>query len=155
MSLRDNLANDAAKALRVRDAAEMSADGSVAEAIELMKSHETGCVFMTEHGKPIGVFTERDLLTRILAGGLPLRTTISDVMTANPSSIDETCSVAEVIRRMHQGGFRHMPVVDGAGSLRGVVSVKRVVEYLVEHFPAAVLNLPPEPVQRQVAREGA
>lgn len=155
MSLRDNLAIDAAKALRVRDAAEMSADGSVADAIELMKSHATGCVFISEHKKPIGVFTERDLLTKILAGGLPLKTAISDVMTADPSSIDESCSVAEVIRRMHEGGFRHMPVVDSSGFLRGVVSVKRVVEYLVEHFPAAVLNLPPEPVQRQVAREGA
>lgn len=155
MSLRDSFANDAAKALRVQDAAEMAADGTVGDAIKLMQEHGMGCVFITEHRKPTGVFTERDVLTKVLAGRLPLGTPIANVMTRSPRAIDEKCSVAEVIRRMHKGGFRHMPVVNAEGFLRGVVSVKRVVEWLVEHFPAAVLNLPPDPAQQQVAREGA
>jgi hypothetical protein len=48
-----------------------------------------------------------------------------------------------------------MPVVDATGRLSGMVSVKQVVEYLVEHFPAAVFNLPPHPTVKQTTREGA
>ncbi len=56
---------------------------------------------------------------------------------------------------MHDGGYRHMPVVEPDGAVAGVVSVKRVAEYLVEHFPATIYNLPPDPAQRIDAAEGA
>ncbi len=155
MSLRDNLSQDAVKALRVVEAAEIGPAGVVADAVTLMQARGVGCVIVTEDGKPVGIVTERDILTKVLADGLAPKTPIRDVMASPPEVIEEGCSVATVIRRMHQGGFRHMPVIDDAGKLRGVVSVKGVVEYLVEHFPSAVFNLPPEPVQKQFSREGA
>jgi CBS domain-containing protein len=155
MSLRGNLKKDAVEALRVVEAAEIGPAGVVADAVALMQARGVGCVVVTEHGKPAGIVTERDILTKVLAAGLSLQTPIADVMTSPPEVIEEGCSVATVIRGMHQGGFRHMPVIDDAGKLRGVVSVKGVVEYLVEHFPSAVFNLPPEPVQKQFSREGA
>ncbi len=155
MTLRDNLRQDAVKALRVVEAAEIGPAGVVADAVALMQARGVGCVIVTEQGKPVGIVTERDVLTKVLAHGLSPKTPIADVMTSPPEVIEEGCSVATVIRRMHQGGFRHMPVIDDARKLRGVVSVKGVVEYLVEHFPSAVFNLPPEPVQKQFSREGA
>jgi CBS domain-containing protein len=155
MSLRDNLRQDAVKALRIVEAAEIGPAGVVADAVALMQARGVGCVIVTEHGKPVGIMTERDILTKVLADGLAPKTRIGDVMTIPPEVLEEGCSVATVIRRMHQGGFRHMPVIDDVGKLRGVVSVKGVVEYLVEHFPSAVFNLPPEPVQKQFSREGA
>lgn len=155
MSLRENLKKDAVEALRVVEAAEIGPAGAVADAVALMQARGVGCVVVTEHGKPAGIVTERDILTKVLATGLSLETPIADVMTSPPEVIEEGCSVATVIRRMHEGGFRHMPVIEDVGKLRGVVSVKGVVEYLVEHFPSAVFNLPPEPVQKQFSREGA
>ncbi len=155
MGLRENLTRDAVDTLRVLDPVSIDPDSTVAEAIERMQKLAVGCVFVTEHCKPVGVFTERDVLTKVLAKGLPAETPITEVMTRDPRVIGETCSVAEVIDTMQRGGFRHMPVVDGAGHLQGVVSVKRIVEYLVEHFPSAVFNLPPDPVQKQMTREGA
>lgn len=155
MSLRENLEQEAVAALRVLDPVEMEPDGTVADAIRLMREHGVGCVVLTEREKPIGIVTERDILTKVLAGDLPTSTRVAKVMTSPPEVIEEGCSVAAVMRRMHQGGFRHMPVVDPSGRLRGVISVKRIVEYLAEHFPSAVFNLPPEPVRGQVAREGA
>ncbi len=110
---------------------------------------------MVEHGRPTGVFTERDLLKRVIAGRLSSDTPLTDVMTRNPRVIGQDWSVANVIHAMHEGGFRHMPVVDEAGCLTGVVSVKRVVEFLVDHFPSAVFNLPPTPDQGLSTREGA
>lgn len=155
MSLRENLKQDAALALRVLDAVEIEPTGVVADAIALMQERGVGCVIVAENGKPVGIVTERDILTKVLANSLPSDTAITEVMTSPPEVVEEGYSVATVIRLMHQGGFRHMPVVDGAQKLRGVISVKRIVEYLVEHFPSAVFNLPPEPVQKQFSREGA
>ncbi len=155
MSLRDNLGQDAVAALSVDEPVELRFDGAVGDAVALMQQRATGCVVVTERGRAVGIVTERDILTKVLAKGLPPSTPIPEVMTSPPETIQEGCSVATVIRRMQQGGFRHMPVVDGSYNLRGVVSVKRIVEYLVEHFPSAVFNLPPEPVLKQTTREGA
>ena len=63
--------------------------------------------------------------------------------------------IGAVIRTMFEGHYRHLPVVDQAGKPVGTVSVKRIVEYLVDHFPETVYNLPPQPRQVQGAREGA
>jgi CBS domain-containing protein len=56
---------------------------------------------------------------------------------------------------MASGGYRHLPVTGEGGEPLGVLSVKDVVRYLVEYFPAKVYNLPPTPDQAQPAREGA
>ena len=155
MILRDSLRHDAIKTLHVHEPATMAKDQPLHEAIALMQSRRVGCVIVTEHGKPIGIFTERDVLTKVLGKRIDRKTPIAKVMTSPPRVMEDGYSVAEIIRTMHHGGFRHMPVVDASGRLKGVVSVKRIVEYLVEHFPTAVFNLPPEPGQKQLAREGA
>lgn len=155
MSLRDNLQRDAVSALRTLEPIAMGVEGTVRDAIRLMQDRRAGCVFVTEHNRPIGVFTERDVLTRVMAGVSSLDTSIVEVMTRDPQVITEGYSVAHVIQTMHDGGFRHMPVVDDSGHLTHVVSVKRIVEYLVEHFPSTVFNLPPKPVRSLTSREGA
>jgi len=155
VSLRDSLNDDAVSALGMLDPVALGADESVGTAVARMREASCGCAVVTEHRKPIGMFTERDVLMKVLGKGLSQGTPIADVMTANPQTIEEGCSVAGLISRMHEGGFRHMPVVDAAGRLKGVISVKRIVEYIVDYFPGTVFNLPPRPVQRQTAREGA
>ena len=155
MGLRESLPRDGVEMLRPHEPITLGPDGVVRDAIALMQEHSAGCVFVTEHDRPIGVFTERDVLRKVLAGNLSLDTPISEVMTPDPRCIQEGSTVATVINTMYAGGFRHMPVVDDGGSLKSVVSVKRVVEYLVEHFPSVVFNLPPEPTRDFTAREGA
>ncbi len=155
MSLRENLAKDAAQALRMLDPVVVAADDTIQTVVALMQEQSSGCVVIAEQGKPIGVFTDRDVLGRVLGPNLLPSAPISDVMTVHPRVIVEGTSVAEVVRAMHDGSFRHMPVVDASGCVCGVISVKRIVEYLVDHFPSTVFNLPPEPNQAQTAREGA
>lgn len=155
MGLRDNLSKDAAQSLGAHEAVTAPADATVRQAVALMQEHRTGCVIVVEQEKPTGLVTERDLLLKVLAKGRSLDTPIREVMSTPPVVIRDGFSVSQVIQTMNARGFRHMPMVDASGSLTGVVSVKRIVEYIVEHFPAAVFNLPPEPVQRQIAREGA
>ena len=90
-------------------------------------------------GRLVGIFTECDLLG-LIDGGKELSTPLVDVMTAQPETVTAEDSLYEVTRSMNQGGYRHLPVVDFAGSPIGIVDVKTVVHFLVEHFPAAVYN---------------
>lgn len=120
-------------------------DQTVADAVELMRQHQVGCVLITEAGKLVGIFTERDLLTRILAKRRPLTTPLKTVMTPNPVTVSPKDSVRTAIKRMQAGAYRHLPVVDEFHRPVGILSAKRIVTYLVEHFPATVFNQPTDP----------
>jgi CBS domain-containing protein len=76
-------------------------------------------------------------------------------MTPNPVAVHPKDSIGAAVRRMEEGGYRHLPVVDEVGRPLGMLSVKRIVHYLVEHFPATVYNLPPDPDVIPHEREGA
>jgi CBS domain-containing protein len=128
---------------------------TVAEAVDQLRRGKVGCLLVTEGSGLTGIFTERDLLKKILAPGLPLETPISAVMTANPVSVNVKDSIRTAVERMQTGGYRHLPVVDEANHPVGVLSAKRIVQYLVEHFPATVYNQPPDPNQIPATAEGA
>ena len=76
-------------------------------------------------------------------------------MTPDPATLAHHDSVQKAVERIGAGGYRHMPVLGGDGQPVGVLSVKEIIHYLVEYFPAKVYNLPPTPDQTQPAREGA
>ena len=65
-------------------------------------------------------------------------------MHEDPESLPTSAPVAWVLNKMSVGGFRHVPVVDPEGRLAFVVSVRDVVQFLVDHFPAEIMNLPPD-----------
>jgi CBS domain-containing protein len=148
-------------ALPVREALVLPAEATVTEAMRAMQREHRGCVLVTDDGtrnsKLIGIFTERDVLFRIVDRGKnPATLPLCDVMTPDPEVLPETSSVAFVLNKMSIGGFRHVPVVDQEHRPRFVVAVRDVVEYLVEAFPREVLNLPPEAeVKPPSSREGA
>ena len=75
-------------------------------------------------------------------------------MTPDPETVAPRDPIRLAVRKMKAGGHRHLPVVDEAGRPVGIVSVKGVVQYLVEHYPAAVYNQPP-PGQVPDSPEGA
>jgi CBS domain-containing protein len=128
---------------------------TVREAIALMRKHRAGCVLVCEEKRLRGIFTERDLLTRVFARDADLDARVDAFMTADPVAIHLTDNVALVIRQMLEGGYRHLPIVDEHGGAVGVVSVRGLIHYLVEYFPTTVYNLPPVPGQAEPSREGA
>jgi CBS domain-containing protein len=96
---------------------------SVRAACKVMAERNIGAVLVTdEDGRLLGIFTERDLLNRVAAPGLDFdKTLLREVMTKRPMSMHSTDSAIVALRRMRDGGYRHLPVVDG-GELRGIVS---------------------------------
>ncbi|MBI1208034.1 MAG: CBS domain-containing protein [Azospirillum sp.] len=97
---------------------------TVRQAARLMREKRVGSVLVVEKGQLTGIFTERDALNRVLAAALdPDRTVISEVMTKSPQTISPNRPVVHALHMMHDGGFRHMPVVDGGRPL-GMVSIR-------------------------------
>lgn len=76
-------------------------------------------------GNMLGIVTERDLMTRVLAKAAdPKTTTVSDVMTRNPYTVKPETLVSDAVLIMIERGFRHLPIVTGAGKIVGVFSVR-------------------------------
>ncbi len=155
MELSRNLRVDSVSRLEPTSPRTIAADQTVAHAVALLREANVGCLLVTQDGLLVGIFTERDLLTRILWPGLSLDTAIRQCMTPHPVSVSPKDSVRTAIKRMQKGGYRHLPVVDEAGHPVGVLSVRRVVHYLVEHFPELVFNLPPDPSRFPETPDGA
>ena len=140
-----------------RPAVTVNPHTSVEDAIALMKQHRFGCLLVEADRQLIGIFTERDVLTKVIGSGRePGALAVEEVMTPNPESLTLDDEIAWVLNLMAVGGFRHVPIVDGTGRPVAVFSVKDIVERLVELFPHDVLNLPSRPGKNIArTREGA
>ncbi len=155
MELSRNLKVDSVSRLEPSAPRGIDVNQTVADAVEAMRESNVGCLLITASGRLVGIFTERDLLTRVLAPGRPLNTPIRFCMTSSPVAVEPKDSVRTAVKRMQKGGYRHLPVVDEAGYPLGILSARRVVHYLVEHFPSLVFNLPPEPDRFPETPDGA
>jgi len=154
MQFRRNLVEDRVSQLEYVPPLTIEPSATVREAMARMREHHRGCILVCEGEQLVGIFTERDVLMRICASGGNLDDPVTTHMTRRPITTSPVDSVGGLVTQMLKGGYRHMPVVD-QGKPVGVVSVKGLIHYLAEHFPAAVYNLPPEPGQIHSAREGA
>ncbi|WP_374448287.1 cyclic nucleotide-binding/CBS domain-containing protein [Stella sp.] len=96
---------------------------SVATACQRMRERRVGAVLVVDAaGRLLGIFTGRDAVCRVLAEGRsPADTRLADVMTPQPCSIPPQRSAIEALRLMQDGGFRHLPIVDGSRVV-GIVS---------------------------------
>ena len=93
-----------------------------------MSDRNIGAVAVLESGKLVGVFSERDLMTRVVAAGLnPDDTSVSMVMTKNIVVADPVEDVSDAVQKMHSLGCRHLPVVDG-GNLLGMISLRDLLQ---------------------------
>ncbi len=125
---------------------------SVRDVLTALADENTGTCLVCRDGALVGIFTERDAV-RFMAARGGLETPIGEVMTSCPMTVRPHETIGAAIRKMSDGGYRRLPVIDDTGRPVGLVKVSAVVHYLVQHFPKAVYNLPPTAVQLQ-DREG-
>jgi CBS domain-containing protein len=128
-------------------------DMTVREAVRKMQesgSHQGAVCVVDDAQKLVGIFSERDVLRRVVGKDLdPNKTTVGEVMTPNPETLRPTAKIAYALNRMSVGGFRNLPIVDGAGKPIGIVFTRHFVKFIVSLFPEACLNIPQEDVIKQ------
>jgi CBS domain-containing protein len=126
----------------------LPADATVTKAIETMRKKKVGAVMVVAKKRPrklVGILTERDLLQRVLVRRGYGRLALEKVMTPAPETLRPMDSLAYALNKMSVGRFRHVPLVDEKQVPVGMLSIRDVIDYVVELIPEQVLNLPPEP----------
>src|SRR5438270_9781890 len=109
--------------IRDRKLYTLDASRTVLEAARCMMEHNIGAVPIMRDGKLLGILSERDIMNRVVAvGRTPGTTAVSEVMTANPRTVNADESIEECLFVMREFGFRHLPIVDGK-DLTGLVSL--------------------------------
>lgn len=143
--------------LRTKKPMVSEADEAVASLAERMGQKKVGCTLVVRDGKLVGICSERDVIQKVLCTGAdPRKVRVEEIMTADPECLQPDDSVAFALHLMHIGGYRHVPLVNSEYEPKGIVSVKDIVDHIVEHFPEEVYNLPPRPMRRGTgSREGA
>lgn len=112
-------------------------DAPLKEAANLMTNRNVGCLVVTSYQKPIGIITDRDLVTRAIHLGKDLyTTTVSEVMSGNPYVLEEELSLFEALELMKDKGVRRFPVVDQDGNLTGFFSIDDVLYLLAIELSA-------------------
>ncbi len=102
-------------------------DQTVLEAARIMHERNVGAVPVLRDGELVGIFSERDLMRRVVAGARsPGQTRVAEVMTSNPRTVPPDESVDKCLFMMRELGFRHLPIVDGS-KLLGLVSLRDVL----------------------------
>jgi CBS domain-containing protein len=111
-------------------------ESAVQHAARLMECHRVDAVVVTEGGSPVGIVTERDLVVRALARGLPADTPIAAVMTPAPVTVDASMDAAAAYHLLLDRGLHRLPVVVG----RAVVAILTLDDFAVE-APAELARL--------------
>ena len=103
---------------------------TVHQAVQQMIDARVGSVLVVDGDALVGIFTERDVLVRVVGANRdPMKTPVSFVMTHDPVSVDSSTTVQEVIEQHSGKEFRHVPVVDN-GKLIGMVSMRDILRWI-------------------------
>lgn len=110
-------------------------DTPVDAVLDLMWTKECSCVVVTDDaGKPLGVFSSRDVLNKVADNDVVRTQPVREVMTPNPRAVYTTDCPAKAMNLMAVGGFRHIPVLDVDGKVVGMLAPRRTTEFLQEHM---------------------
>jgi CBS domain-containing protein len=114
------------------DLVSVGPDETVAVAAARMAAHNLGALLVMDEGKLHGIFTERDLLTKVIAVGLdPKITGVRGVSTQSPVTVPSTATLADCYQILKTHNFRHLPVLGADGKPVGVVSSRDFLRVMV------------------------
>jgi len=147
------------KNVKVRDLAlqkdhRIGPDTPLAEVYRAFDEQGHGAAMVCSGDDIVGIFTQRDVLNRTALEDLDPQTPVSEVMSDHPVTIGWNEPLAESIRAMVEGNYRHMPVVDDDGRQVGLLSTRVILRFIADQYPEAVLNLPPRLRQVMTHSEG-
>jgi signal-transduction protein with cAMP-binding, CBS, and nucleotidyltransferase domain len=106
---------------------------TISRVVEIMVTADVGRVIITDADVPVGIFTEKDVLKRVVNTRIDLRhTSIREVMTSPIQAVAEETHILDALGRMYQGNFRHLLVRGRRGTIVGIVSMRRILKIAVE-----------------------
>jgi CBS domain-containing protein len=115
----------------------VDSDTTLTDAIVLMNDRNIGALLIVDHGKPSGIFTERDVVRHVASATDLNITPIKDVMCKDLIAIEPDEDLDNAMSIMTQKGVRHLPVVDG-GAVVSVLSIRDLVKVMVRNLKAEV-----------------
>jgi CBS domain-containing protein len=131
-------------------------DTDVASVVQLMNLQRQTAVLVMEHDRLLGIFTERDVLTRVVPRGLdPRQVRVRELMTENPNVLPESTMLSAALRTLALETYHHLPVVDDSGRPRALISLQTIVRHLLDVFPREIMNAPPDAEPCPATKEGA
>lgn len=120
----------------------VSEEVSLEDTLQILRTNKIGCLGVVDtSGVITGIFSERDFILKI-ANDWPAvqKHEIKTVMTKNPVTQNPDCTMAYALTLMSTGGFRHLPIVDETGMPLGILSLKDIVDFLVEKMTEDLIN---------------
>lgn len=123
-----------AKQVMFRQVLKAAPTATARKAAKMMKEKNAGAVLVIDNDRLVGIFTERDVVFRVVAAGLdPAQVRLRDVMTPDPHVVAPDRPLGVALMIMHEGRFRHLPVVLD-GKVVGMVSARSAMDPELEEF---------------------
>jgi CBS domain-containing protein len=144
---------DSVRQMETDDYVCLEPSDSLSKAIEVMKADEGGCAIVCENRRVVGIFTERDLLTKIIGEPVDMNEPVSKWMSPVVATLSPQATVGDAVAIMNEKSYRNIPLVKD-GQLVGSISVFDVIAYLAESYPKETMNLPPNPDQVMNSTDG-
>lgn len=145
MSLKSELGEELVTHLDLSGFCQADSGTPTREVIARMRQEGHGVCLILADKRLVGIFTERDVLRRVVGVAEVLDQPINQVMTANPHVANPGMSAADALALMDEAHFRNLPVVDQNGNVLGDMTYQSIINYLAARYPTAVLNRPPDP----------
>jgi CBS domain-containing protein len=121
--------------IATRPAASTYLKATVQEVCQSLRDKKVGALTVIDEGRLVGIISERDIVVRVVAEGRdPGRTLVSEVMTSPVRTVKEDISTREALEIMHEGRFRHLPLVDAAGGVIGMLSVRHLLRERIDEL---------------------
>ena len=129
---------------------------TVRQAIEQMRAEKPHVLLLVDGPDEhlAGIFTERDILDRVVLDPSNYDRPVKDFMTPDPITLTAEETLAKAVHLMHRYGFRRVPIVDAEGRPAKIVGQMDIVKFLADEYADTVLNLPPQPDQVMQTPEG-
>jgi predicted transcriptional regulator len=142
MSLEAELREEKVSHLDLSGFSQASSGTTVRSALAKLRTERHNICLVTKDGRLQGIFTDRDVLRRVVGVAGVLDGPIDNVMTADPITIHPNAPALTALRLMDENHFRNLPVVDDKGAIVGNMTHQAIIAYLAARYPVEVLNRP-------------
>ncbi len=154
MALAFDLQHEQVKHLDLGRFTTVASGTSVKDVVKKMRTEGYNCALVAEGDKLAGIFTDRDVLLKVVSSPETWSQPIDTVMTKSPLAVTGESKAEVAISQMNDQGIRNMPVVDDNGKILGDLTHYAMIKFFADQFPESLYNLPPRPNQVSENRVG-